>query len=99
MNILTQSAMTAICDMWQRVADLTDTNACTPLQGADLWVIIANSCEAFSIQHAYAQMHDEAATYTWLQDIAEHRAALTRAAGKPSTPKLAIVSALGTPLK
>ena len=99
MNILTQAALTAISDTWVRVADLVDTGGCTALQGADLWALVANTCEAFSMQHRYAQLMDESNTYTWLQDIAEHRAAMAREAGIIKSPKLGLVSAIGTPLK
>ena len=96
MNILTQAAITAIGTTWQEVGDMDDCKAASPALIADHWLMVSNMCTAYALQHSHAQQHDEAASFLWLQDIAEIRASSCKGT---VAAKLKIVSSMASVIK
>lgn len=92
MHILTDTAFRALQILWQQVGDLDDLQRENDADIPGLWTLVANTAEAYSVQHHIAQMQDEADTFTWLQDIALTRVAMTDR--RPDVPKLQIVQSM-----
>jgi hypothetical protein len=96
MHTITQAAYQTLDEVWGAIyCDKRRERA----YRASLWLMAGHVCTAFALQHATAQLHDDAMTFGWLAAVCDTRMHM---AGEPQEPriagadpiKLAVVSSL-----